>query len=172
MKASQVPIALLIQNENDVLSWSLLANSKLGSVNRCFFHSFCPLNFPLKLFAVFVWVWICSFIRTFEHLVSLQISVMEKTVASRDKIVGQAYERLGQLQELLKNQARRIKFSRLVDDSLDLKSKVGKRIEISMSSIVDAVVSEVSASSNKVNQSSLSTCLRFCPWISCWSSTP
>ena len=82
---------------------------------------------------------------------SLQISVMEKTVASRDKVVGQLYERLEQLQELLKNEARRTKFSRLVDDCVDLKSKVGERNEISMSSIVDAVVSEASASSNKVN---------------------
>ena len=37
---------------------------------------------------------------------SLQVSVMEKTVASRDKIVSQLYERLEQLEELLKNQAR------------------------------------------------------------------
>ena len=41
---------------------------------------------------------------------SLQVSRMEKTVASRDKIVGQLYERLEQLDELLKNQARQTKF--------------------------------------------------------------
>ena len=74
---------------------------------------------------------------------SLQISVMKKTVASRDKIVGQLYERLEQPEELLKNQARRTKISRLVDDCVDLKSK--------MSSKIEAVVSEASASSNKVN---------------------
>ena len=82
---------------------------------------------------------------------SLQVSVMEKTVASRDKIVSQLYERLEQLEQLLKNQARRTKVSRLVDDCVDLKSKVSERNEILMSSIVEAVVSEASASSNKVN---------------------
>ena len=82
---------------------------------------------------------------------SLQVSVMEKTVASRDKIVSQLYERLEQLEELLKNQARRTKVSRLVDDCVDLKSKVSERNEILMSSNVEAVVSEASASSNKVN---------------------
>ena len=79
---------------------------------------------------------------------SLQVSVMEKTVASRDKIVSQLYERLEQLEELLKNQARRTKVSRLVDDCVDLKSKVSERNEILMSSNVQAVVSEASASSN------------------------
>ena len=96
---------------------------------------------------MFVWVWI----RTLESPMSLQISVMEQTVASRDKIVGQWYERLEQLEELLKNQARQTKISRLVDDCVDLKSKVIERNEILMSSNVEAVVSEASASSNKVN---------------------
>ena len=82
---------------------------------------------------------------------SLEISVKEKTVASRDKIVGQLYERLEQLEELLKNQARRTKISRLADDCVDLKSKVGKRKEVLKSWNVEAVVSEASASSNKVN---------------------
>ena len=60
---------------------------------------------------------------------SLQVFVMEKTVASRDKIVSQLYERLEQLEELLKNQARRTKVSRLVDDCVDLKSKVSERMK-------------------------------------------
>ena len=50
---------------------------------------------------------------------SLQVSVMEQTVTSCDKIVGQLYERLQQLEELLKNQARRTKVSKLVDDCVD-----------------------------------------------------
>ena len=60
------------------------------------------------------------------------------------------YERVERLEELLKNQARRTKVSRLVDDCLDLKSKVSERNEILMSTMVEAVVSEASASSNKV----------------------
>ena len=82
---------------------------------------------------------------------SLQISVMEKTVASCDKIVGQLYECLGQLEEPLKNQARRTKVSRLVNDCVDLKSNVSERQEYLMSSNVEAVVSEASLSSNEVS---------------------
>ena len=82
---------------------------------------------------------------------SLQISVMEITVASCDKIVGQLYERLEQLEELLTNRAKRTIVLRLVNDCVDLKSKVSKRNEIVMSSNVEAVVSEASASSKKVN---------------------
>ena len=96
---------------------------------------------------MFVWVWI----RTLEYPMSLQISLMEKNVAGREKIVGQLYERLEQLEELLKNQARRRKVSRLVDDCVDLKSKISEMNEILMSSNVEAVVSEASARSNKVN---------------------
>ena len=96
---------------------------------------------------MFVWVWI----RTLEYPMSLQISLMEKNVAGREKIVGQLYERLEQLEELLKNQARRRKVSRLVDDCVDLKSKISGMNEILMSSNVEAVVSEASARSNKVN---------------------
>ena len=61
------------------------------------------------------------------------------------------YERLEQLEDLLKNQARRTKVSKPVDDCVDRKSKVSERNEILMSSIVKAVLSESSASSNKVN---------------------
>ena len=82
---------------------------------------------------------------------SLQSSVMEKTVASRNKIVGQLYERLEQLKELLKNQARRTKISRLVGDCIDVNSKVSARNEILISSNVEALVSDASASCNKVN---------------------
>ena len=82
---------------------------------------------------------------------SLQVSVMEKTVASSDKIVGHSYDRIEQLEELLKNQARRTKVSKLVDDCVDLKLKVGERNEILISSNVEAVVSEASGSSNKIN---------------------
>ena len=81
----------------------------------------------------------------------MQISVMEKTVASRDKIVGQLYERLEQPEELLKHQARPTKVSRLVDDCVDLKSKFSGRNEILMSLNVEAVVREASASSSKID---------------------
>ena len=50
----------------------------------------------------------------------------KKTVASRDKIVGQLHERIEQLEELLKTQARRTKVSRLVDDGVDLKSNLAR----------------------------------------------
>ena len=76
---------------------------------------------------------------------------MEKTIPSRDKILGQLYVPLEQLEELLKNQARRTKVSRLVDDCVDLKSKASERKKILMSSNVNAVVSGASASSSKVN---------------------
>ena len=76
---------------------------------------------------------------------SLQIAAMEKTVGSRDNIVGQLYERLEQLVELLKNWWK-TKVSRLVDYRVDLSSKVGERNEILMSSIIEAVVSEVDLS--------------------------
>ena len=81
---------------------------------------------------------------------SLQVSVMEKTVASHDKIPGQLYERLEQLEDILKNQARRTEFSRL-DYCFDLKSKVSEMNKILMSSNVEALVIGASASSNKVN---------------------
>ena len=80
-----------------------------------------------------------------------QVSVIDKTVARRAKIVGQLYERFEHLEDILKNQARRTKVSKLVDDSVDLKSIVGESNEYLLSSNVEAVVSEGTVSSNKVN---------------------
>ena len=92
-------------------------------------------------------------VRSLQYFMFLQVSVLEKTVASGGKIVrgGQLYKRLEQLEELLKNEARRTKVSKLVDDCVDLKSNGGERNGIFVSSNVETVVSEASASSNKIN---------------------